>query len=458
MERVEITAIAAGGEGVGRLPDGRAVFVHRVAPGELVDLRVSTQRPRWARGQLLRVISPSEDRREPPCPFDPECGGCTLQHLEYPAQLRAKARVVSDALTRIGGVAVNPPEVVPSPKEFRYRNRVSFSLRRLGGGRVVYGFHSLHDPDRIVEVSDCLLPEAPISGAWKQLCAGWGHNAGRLPSGETLRLTLRATAAGAVTLLVDGGYAPGDPEALLAAVPEISAIWHRREGDAAVRLAGSRDLLESWGEESFEVGGTAFLQVNRKAAALLEQWVEQLVIEGHATENRTADHPAPGSFTPEGCYAPDANLAGSSESHREDLGGLTVVDAYCGVGIRARQLARMGARVTGIELDASAVAIADAARVPGAVFKAARVETALPAALPAHLVVLNPPRAGVDPAVTTALNESPPDRIIYVSCDPATLARDIARLRDHFSVHSVRCFDLFPQTAHVETVVELVRR
>jgi tRNA/tmRNA/rRNA uracil-C5-methylase (TrmA/RlmC/RlmD family) len=179
-------------------------------------------------------------------------------------------------------------------------------------------------------------------------------------------------------------------------------------------------LTERWGEESFEVGGAAFLQVNREAAALLEAYVEE--------------------------------LAG------DDLAGRAVVDAYCGIGTRARELARKGARVTGIELDASAVAIAESFRTPGAVFRAERVEDGLAAALPADLVVLNPPRAGVDPAVTAALNELPPERIVYVSCDPATLSRDIARLGERYELRSVRCFDLFPQTAHVETVVELVRK
>jgi len=159
--------------------------------------------------------------------------------------------------------------------------------------------------------------------------------------------------------------------------------------------------------------------VNREAAARLEAWVEE--------------------------------LAG-------DLTGRGVVDAYCGVGLRARRLAQLGARVVGIELDAAAVAIATAAATPGAAFHAARVEDALPDALPTDLVVLNPPRAGVDGSVTAALIEAPPERIIYVSCDPATLARDLARLGKEFVPRSVRCFDLFPQTAHVETVVELVRR
>jgi 23S rRNA (uracil1939-C5)-methyltransferase len=137
-----------------------------------------------------------------------------------------------------------------------------------------------------------------------------------------------------------------------------------------------------------------------------------------------------------------------------DVSGRTVVDAYCGVGLHARRLARLGARVRGIEHDAQAVQEAQRS-APAAVFTAARVEDALPAALPADLVVLNPPRAGVAKEGVAALLAVPPSRIIYISCDPATLARDLKRLAPTFRVRSIRCFDLFPQTAHIESVVEL---
>lgn len=416
---VDIASIAAGGEGVGRLPDGRAVFVHRTAPGERVEVQVTQSRPRWSRARLLRVIKASPDRRAAPCPHYAECGGCTLEHLEYAAQLRSKARIVADAFARIGDLPLDPPEVVPSPREHRYRNRVSFALRRLGHGQVAAGFHALHDPDRVVEVDGtCLLPEAPISEAWDALRAAWGTDARRLPSGERLRLTLRATAGGEVSLLVEGGYGEGRPAELLEAVPSLRAIWHRPEGRPARLLAGPPELPETWGEEAFDVGGAAFLQVNRTAAALLEAHV--------------------------------VDVAG-------DVAGRHVVDAYCGIGLHARRLARLGARVTGIELDADAVQAASSAGLSRSRFIAGRVEDELPALLrsdPAELAILNPPRAGIDTAVIEALVSAPPTRIVYVSCDPATLARDVKRL-EGFAVEGVRCFDLFPQTAHVESVAVL---
>lgn len=415
---VHITGIAAGGAGVGRLPDGRAVFVQRTAPGDEAEIRVVEGKSRWARGQLLRVRVPGPDRRQPPCPHYAHCGGCTLEHLEYAAQLRWKGTLVREALRRIGGIDLTAPDVVASPAEFRYRNRVSFTLVRLGAGRVVAGFHALDRPGRIVDIDEsCLLPENAVAEAWRGLRAAWGENAGRLPSGDRLRLTVRAAASGAASLFIDGGYHAGRPDELLTRVPRLTSIWHRASGGtAASLLAGTTALEERWGDDTIALSGAVFLQVNRRAATLLDEHVVQAV---------------------------------------GDVAGRTVVDAYCGVGVHARRLARAGANVVGIEVDAAAITEARRAAPDGARFIAGTVETHLPAVLPADLVVVNPPRAGLEEAVAAALVERPPARIIYISCDPATLARDVARLRSAFTLSAVRCFDLFPQTAHVETVAEL---
>jgi 23S rRNA (uracil1939-C5)-methyltransferase len=414
---VRIESIAAGGEGVGHLPDGRVVFVHRTAPGDLAQIALTERKDRWARGRLLDVLEPSPERREAPCPFYAECGGCTLEHLAYEAQLRAKGRIVADSLTRIGGIATEPPEVVPSPREHRYRNRVSFALRRVGRGQVEAGFHALGDPDRIVDLDGrCLLPEEPIAAVWDRLRAGWGPDARRLPSGERLRLTLRASAEGQVSLLVEGGFSPGRPQELIDTVKGLVAVWHRPGPAPAELVAGAPGLPEVWGDEVVEVSGAAFLQVNRRAAALLE---------AHVMETIGA------------------------------VDGLSVVDAYCGVGLHTRRLARAGARVVGLELDPQAVAAAVDAAPEGARFVEGPVEALLPGYLPADLVILNPPRAGVAPAVTDALVVAPAGRIVYVSCNPATLARDIRRMAGTYRLEGVRSFDLFPQTAHVETVALL---
>ncbi|MFW6198929.1 MAG: TRAM domain-containing protein, partial [Gemmatimonadota bacterium] len=164
LGRVEIDGLSSEGAGVGRLPDGRAVFVHRTAPGEAVRIRVTEEKKRWARGRLVEVLEEAPERREAPCPRYDRCGGCTLEHLEYEAQLRWKGQIVSDALQRIGGLVVDVPEVVPSPGRFRYRSRITLTLKRVGESRVVAGFHELERPGRIVDLGgECLLPEAEIA-------------------------------------------------------------------------------------------------------------------------------------------------------------------------------------------------------------------------------------------------------------------------------------------------------
>jgi 23S rRNA (uracil1939-C5)-methyltransferase len=394
------------------------VFVQGTVPGDRVLAEPVTIRRDWARARLLRVVEPGPRRRTPPCPRFGTCGGCTLQHLTYPAQLDAKAGIVTRALQRIGGIDHTVDAVEPSPLEFGYRNRVSFSLRRLGSARVIAGFHALEEPARLIDVGDeCLLPETAISKAWIGLRRAWGPNAQRLPAGRQLRLTLRGTEHGEVTLRVDGGYGSGRPDELLERVPELVAIRQRPETGKRVRLLGGRTrTADEWNGEEIEVSGSSFLQVNRQAAAGLGDWV--------------------------------ATRVGPAQ-------GLRVVDAYCGVGAHGRRLARRGATVTGIELDASAVAEARRLAAGSMTFLEGRVENRLGDALPADIVILNPPRTGLHPSVCRTLNEAGPGRVVYVSCDPATLARDLGRLGDRFRVADLRCFDLFPQTAHVETVVEL---
>lgn len=414
---VEITGIAAGGAGVGRLPDGRVSFVHRTAPGDEVEVRVREEHGRWTRADLIRVRRPAPGRRPPPCPLYDRCGGCTLQHMRYDVQLDAKRALVEDALRRIGGITSTVEGVIPSPLELRYRNRIALTLLRLGGERVVAGFHELERPGRIVDVAGaCLLPEPDLVETWTHIREHWGPGARLLPAGRRLRLTLRGTSKGRAAMLVEGGHGTGDGAALIAAVPALAAVWHRpRRSEPARLLAGIESLDEHWLEEDVGLRGDAFLQVNRSAAELMEAAVEASVL---------ASQPA------------------------------RAVDAYCGVGLYARRLARAGVCVVGIEADANAVAEARRGCAECRILEG-RVEARIGETLPADVVILNPPRAGLAENVVHALLEQPPARVVYVSCDPATLARDLARMARQYRAARMRCFDLFPQTAHVETVVEL---
>lgn len=412
---VPIHGIAAGGAGVGRLSDGRAVFVPRTAPGDRARVALTTERSRWARARLAALAEPGPDRRSPPCPEYARCGGCALQHLEYRAQLRWKRQIVQDALSRIGGSSYEVSAVVPAPRELGYRSRVSFTLRRLRGGRVVAGLHLLEERGRVFDLSgDCLLADSALQLAWKRLRAAWGPGARHLPAGGELRLTLRKADQG-VVLAIRGGKDPGDPDALLESVEDLVAIWHSTGGEPPELLAGSGDTTESWLGERFAVRASAFLQVNREVGETLHRRVLE--------------------------------LAGNH--------GGTVVDAYCGAGIFGRALARSGRTAVGIEADPEAAAAARTGAPPGFSVIEGTVEAYLAEQLPAGVVILNPPRTGVDPRVSEALLADPPAALLYVSCDPATLARDMRRLEGGFAVRAVEPFDLFPQTAHVETLVLL---
>ncbi|WP_405285286.1 23S rRNA (uracil(1939)-C(5))-methyltransferase RlmD [Gaopeijia maritima] len=418
---VGIDGIAAGGDGVGRLADGRVVFVPRTAPGDRVSVRTVRDGGRWLRAEAITFEAHSPHRRPAPCRLYERCGGCQLQHLQYPAQIEAASRVVGDALRRIGGLEVSDPEVRPAEREFGYRNRVAFTLKRLRGGRVVAGFHARGHPGRIVEVRhECLLPEAPIAEVWPALREAWGAGASRLPAGRELRLTLRSIEEG-VLLAIDGGraWAEGADQAaaLRAAVPGLAAIWHRAEGGDWVLAAGRPDGHDTTGGERVVVRPGAFTQVNREVAGALHDAVRAAV---------------------------------------GDPAGRRIVDGYCGVGLHGRRLARDGARVVGLELDPAAVEAAREGAPAGFRVIEGAAEETLPTVLPADVVIVNPPRAGLHRGVPEALRHDPPATIVYVSCDPATLARDLERLGSRWTLRAVTAFDLFPQTSHIETVVTLV--
>jgi 23S rRNA (uracil1939-C5)-methyltransferase len=430
---LSIERLGSDGAGVGRLPDGRVVFIHRTAPGDRVLVHLEASHPRWARGRLDRVLEPGAGRATPPCPKYSRCGGCTLQHVDTGTREGALRQRIVDAFERIGKLehAIPPLEFHSAPAPVRYRNRATFTLRRLGmqqgSPRVVAGFHALESPGHIVDVgAECLLLEEPLAALWARLRGGWGENARLLPSGAALRLTLRTLSDGSGVLLVEGGGAPGDPDSLLPAVPGLRSVWHASAagGDRGPRcLAGDPAPVEQWFGESLVIEPGAFLQVNRRGAEAL-----------HARVMEELAEPDPGRGT-----------------GRADL-----LDAYCGFGVYGRAWARKGFQSVGIELDERAARMASEDPVPHFSILTGAVEDRIAEALPARQVILNPPRTGADARVMEAIREEPGvERIVYVSCDPATLARDLSRLGARFRPVRLQALDLFPQTAHVETVVTL---
>lgn len=404
---LEIESIAAGGDGVGRA-GGVVVFVPRSAPGDRVRARVETRR-RFARGEIEELLEPSPDRVPPECAHyvEDRCGGCQLQHLGYHAQLGAKRRIVRDSLARIGRRAVDLPPIEPSPRRWRYRRKLTLAMRRPSPeSSWVIGLHAYDDPDVVFQLRDCPITEERVLAAWRDVMAA----AELLPPAVELRASVQLTPHG-VAVVVRGAHEWPSRTRFFESVPAATALWWQPTHRA-------KTLVAARGPSATHLQSASFEQVNADVGAALHAYV---------LERARSHHPA------------------------------SVVDAYAGSGATAIPLARDGVRVTAIETDRDAAAACAEAlgESGGSRSIAARVEDVIDRALPADVVLVNPPRVGVHERVTSSLAATPPRAIVYVSCDPATLARDVARLPG-FRIASLRAFDMFPQTAHVETVCELV--
>lgn len=399
--QLRVHSIAAGGDGVGR-SEGLVVFVPRAAPGDLALVRIDSVK-RFARGTLESILEPSPERVAPPCAHYvvDRCGGCQLQHISYEAQLEAKRIVVRDSLQRIARANATLPAIRPSEKQWRYRNKLTLAMRRSPNGWTM-GLHPYDDPAAVFQLTDCPIADERVVAAWREIMAA----AGFLPDTVELRGTVRL-AGDEIVVLLRGGAAWPEAEAFFAELSKASSLWWMPGGGRATMLFERRPAP----------AGTSFGQVNEAVGAALHR---------HVVDRVAARAPR------------------------------TVVDGYAGTGETAVALAALGMRVTAIEIDREAANLC-ATRLPsGSRSLVGRVEKVIAKALPADLVILNPPRVGVHERVTRALEEHRTRirAIVYVSCDPATLARDIARLPS-YRLASLETFDMFPQTAHVETVCEL---
>ena len=409
LAELDIDSIAAGGDGVGR-SEGVVVFVPRTAPGDRVRARIATQR-RFARGEIDSIVRPSPDRVTPECAHyvADKCGGCQLQHIHYDAQLEAKRRIIRDSLLRIGKRSVDLPSIEPSPRHWRYRRKLTLTMRRAGHtDDWTIGLRPYDDPDRIFALRDCPITDERVVSVWKDVAAARRL----LPDADELRGAVQL-AGNDVSVVVRGGHAWPRRTEFFEAVPAATTLWWQPTHRA-------RSLVASRGVSAGRDASASFAQVNTEVGAALHDYVLE-----RARRHRPA----------------------------------SVVDAYAGAGATAVPLAADGARVTAVDADrdAAAACAESLARFAGSRSLTARVEDVIDQTLPADLVLLNPPRVGVHERVTASIaaTSPAPRAVIYVSCDAATLARDMARLPG-FRVASLQAFDMFPQTAHVETVCELV--
>jgi 23S rRNA (uracil1939-C5)-methyltransferase len=440
---VDIVDLAFGGRGVGRVA-GFVVFVEGALPGESVRARVERVKSGYAEAVAVRVLSRSPERIDPPCRHYGECGGCDLQHLSPAAQAEAKGLQVRGMLVRLAGLAdprVEPAVVAGTPTAYRFR--MDFDWGTGSDGRPILGLHRAGRPAEILPLERCLLMPDQANAirrfaaerARRLGLAAWDRKRRR---GLLRRLGLQmAQGTGEVLVTLESGR--GDPPALselardlVHAFPRVVGVV-RREFDRLDRLVGESILLgrdhlfEQVEGDRLKVPAGSFFQPNAPGASRLRQVVLA------------------------------ALDAGAHES---------ILELHCGVGFFSLPVARRARQVTGLDVSREAVAAArdNAARagLGNTTFLCRDVEDSLPELLREtrpDALLLDPPRTGLPKAATHAVAAAAVARVVYVSCDPATLARDIRLLGEEggLRLRSVTPLDLFPQTHHLEAVARLER-
>ena len=461
-ERLELTVddLNHRGEGVGRY-DGQVVFVAGGLPGDRLEVRLQHRGRRHLQAQLLQVLEPSADRCRPPCILADDCGGCSLQGLTVEAQRAWKADHLAQTLRRIGGLELTPRPILGAGDGLGYRNRALIPLERRQDGSVRAGYYR-RGSHRIVNMNHCPVLDprldhliAPLKhdlaacdwpidrhleqgGGLRHLGLRLGHH-----SGEVL-----------ITLVSSHDQLPQ--------LQEQAQEWQRRWpqvvgvglnlqpeannlllGPHTVVVQGRGWLLERFAGLELQIAADTFFQVHtRQAEAVVPRLLEALdSSEAHAAHD--SDGAAP-------------------------TGRGRVVDAYCGIGTFALPLAAAGWSVVGVELQEASVLQAQANAIRNKLEGHCRFVSAdVPAVLAEHLAAadalfVDPPRKGLDPRAVAAIRAQPPQRLAYLSCDPATLARDLAQLcggeEAPYRLAWVQPFDFFPHTNHVESLAALVRR
>ncbi len=438
----QIDTLGSKGQGIGRY-NGFAVFVPHALPGEIVEAHIIKVAKKYAIGKLISISSISSNRVEPQCTAFLKCGGCTLQHLEYEEQLEFKRRQAADALERIGGfVGIHVDKTLGMPDPKRYRNKASFPFAETENG-VELGFYAISS-HRLIPIDDCMIQGKECIYAMR-IVRGWANEFNipaydeRTGNGILRNLMVRTTGLGEimVTVVTSGALSHADDlvSMLREGVSGIKAVVHNINsqntnvilGDQYKTIWGSGYVTERICGLLFDVSAASFLQVNTAQTELLYQSVMKLL-----------------------------------DIRRDE----TVLDIYCGIGTITLLAAKRAKKVIGIEEVPQAVE--DAGRnarkneIENAMFICASAEEALPAlvtqGVSADCVILDPPRKGCHESVLRAIVQSRVRRIAYVSCNPATLARDCKMLAAMgYQIKCVQPVDMFCETAHVETVVLLQR-
>lgn len=446
-QSIELTITGFGnhGTGVGRY-QGFAIFVPQAIPGERARVQITKVKKTYAQARLSKIIQPSEDRVDPLCPIFVECGGCQLQHTDYGVQLRLKRQTVLDALQRIGGLAQAPVRPVTGMKEpWAYRNKVQVPFVSRNG-QTIAGFYEAGS-HRIVPLEQCLIQPEESNTLFQKIYQ-LVVEAKIPPYNERTHRGLlrhvmmrRGTYSGQwmVVFVVNGRKLPNEElfiSKLIKAVPQLTSVILNENtkrtntilGQKNRTLYGTDVIFDQIGELTFALSPHTFFQVNPEQTVVLYEKVKQY-----------------------------AALSGSE----------TVIDAYCGAGTIALYLAHEARQVYGVEVVPEAIADAKMnAQINGlsqtefVCGPAERVmDEWLQQGIQPDVIVVDPPRKGCDASLLQAAAKMQPQRLIYVSCNPSTLARDVAILTEFgFQLQEVQPVDMFPHTSHIESVSLLTRR
>ena len=396
-----LTEMAFGGTAIGRLADGRAIFVPYALPDERVLIEIVEQKAHHAFGKLINILQPAPQRIPARCPHFGECGGCHYQHLPYEEQVSLKARLLAEQLQRIGGLDDLPPiQIHPSPVPWHYRNSLQFHLTPEGK----LGFQRAQSHETLA-IEQCFLPLEPLVDLWKQIEVD--------PTSGVERVVLRCDSAENLLLVLES-QSPITPEVMVEEMP--LSVVHLSPAGSLV-IAGSEHLWMEVKGQQLRLSAGAFFQVN---TAVAEQIVDDLL------------------------------------SHLTLSPNDTLLDVYCGGGLYSLFLAPKVKRLIGIE--SSPYACRDFEVNLDAFDHVELYEAGAEQVLPylniqPHTVLLDPPRNGLSKIVRQALWQLAPQQIAYVSCDPATFARDARHFTQNgYRLEYLAFFDMFPQTYHIEAL------
>lgn len=452
---LDVTDMAFGGRGLARI-DGLAVFVDDAVAGDRVRARIFKKKKRHAEARTLEVLSPSSDRVTPLCIYAAHCGGCKWQHLSYEKQLFYKTLQVGEALEHIGGIEGVP--VLPalaSPRAFHYRNKMEFTCtdsrwllpEELANPDVIkdaaIGLHVPGAFDRVLDIHEChIQPEmaSPLLNFIREeiLASGLPMYGLRSHEGFWRFVMLRHSLAddvfmvNLVTKEADESILKPMAERIRQAFPKVCSVVNnvtRRKagvaiGEEEVLLSGEPAIYDAIGSFRFKISANSFFQTNTAGAE---------------------------------------KLYGKVAEYADLQGGEKVLDLYSGTGTIPIFLSEKASEITGIEIVESAVADARENCLENGVencrFLLGDMKDVLPALdIQPDVIIIDPPRAGMHPDVVSRILALAPERMVYVSCNPATMARDLAMMHKDYEVLEVQPVDMFPHTFHIEAVAKLRRR